>query len=105
MAVFTEVLNDMIDIKEMEEVDQQAWILWASAPLGTFGLHASHSSHACTWTDAALAVPQQINLAHHLTGFFSTLHYLIIAHSSGSPCFQRFLSPLCRMCDYHVSNI
>lgn len=57
MAVFTEVLNDMIDIKEMEEVDQQAWVLWASAPLGTFGLHASHSSHACTWTDAALAVP------------------------------------------------
>ena len=33
MAVFTEVLNDMIDIKEMEEVDQQAWILWASAPV------------------------------------------------------------------------
>ena len=57
MAVFTEVLNNIIDIKEMEEVGQQAWILQASDPLWTFGLHDSLSSHACTWTDAALEVP------------------------------------------------
>ena len=55
MAVFTEVLN-IIDIKVMEDVGQQAWILRASDPLWTFGLDDSHSSHACTWTDAALAL-------------------------------------------------